>query len=670
MTSELATSKDAVSFEVNYRGEAFPMNLSCSCTVLKLGAELECKTGASLSTQKLILPTSKNKRSRPAVKPSDEDSSTTTLAELGIQGGSRLMLTGVTVQELKSLNQESEQAEKFNARTRGFEAELRRERRRRADGTGSKTDGTGPPGGQYTFGSYKVLEARAGRELTPPETEAKQLLYRLASDPGIVGIMHKHKWAVGELTEMPPEGKVGVSAVCLLGYNRNQGQEISLRLRTDDMKGFRKYDVIIKTLLHELAHMVWSEHDNNFKSLDSQLNKEYNSIHSHRQGGSTVSGSAPAEAAEFAHNWDQDGGYDSDDAMTATKASSGSKLGRAIETSFDKSMDPREAARLASIMRLSAATAPRPPPPPPLDGAPQLPPSLFQGCACGCSTPCLECTPAMSSNDDLAAADTDMAEADAAAAGADADVAEADADMAPRGIGSVPSADDVMVGDEERCGGVEEGSGKTDDTKTSSVQKQIGEEEREGGAGGTGGLTQGAEAEATSFIPSSSAPWSSGRGGTTHSVGGGSDDRDVSQDGMVEEVMFDDPVMAEMQAAAAAVGHKARAGVEEVVSRSSNFDDAEKCLSTVITILSNVVQQPDNEKFRFLRWGNNAIKRRIQSQTGAVNVLKTAGFVEVQGDSDPGLRLKRDDPGLIRIVLDTVQVALASVQDMSRAQLV
>ena len=57
---------------------------------------------------------------------------------------------------------------------------------------------------------------------------------------------------------MPPEGKVGVSAVCVLGVNINRGQEISLRLRTDDLRGFRRYDSIRQTLCHELAHMVRS----------------------------------------------------------------------------------------------------------------------------------------------------------------------------------------------------------------------------------------------------------------------------------------------------------------------------------------------------------------------------------------------------------------------------
>ena len=68
--------------------------------------------------------------------------------------------------------------------------------------------------------------------------------------------LNAYRWSVGKLSEMPPEGKVGVSPVCILGVNINAGQEISLRLRTDDLRGFRRYDRIRETLIHELAHMV------------------------------------------------------------------------------------------------------------------------------------------------------------------------------------------------------------------------------------------------------------------------------------------------------------------------------------------------------------------------------------------------------------------------------
>ena len=89
------------------------------------------------------------------------------------------------------------------------------------------------PAGPHVFQRFEVWGV-AG--LSPPPSEALSLLHRLAADPGIAGIMRKHGWTVGTLSEMPPEGKVGVSPVCILGVNINAGQEISLRLRTDDLK--------------------------------------------------------------------------------------------------------------------------------------------------------------------------------------------------------------------------------------------------------------------------------------------------------------------------------------------------------------------------------------------------------------------------------------------------
>lgn len=43
---------------------------------------------------------------------------------------------------------------------------------------------------------------------------------------------------------MPIPGKVGISPVCILGLNVNKGQEILLRLRTDDLKGKVLYPTI------------------------------------------------------------------------------------------------------------------------------------------------------------------------------------------------------------------------------------------------------------------------------------------------------------------------------------------------------------------------------------------------------------------------------------------
>jgi hypothetical protein len=84
------------------------------------------------------------------------------------------------------------------------------------------------------------------------------------------------RFKVGLLSEMPPTDFMDDTRAvsCLLGLNINRGQEIKLRLRTNDLRGFRNYQKIRETLVHELTHNVWSGHDNNFKTLNSQLLRE------------------------------------------------------------------------------------------------------------------------------------------------------------------------------------------------------------------------------------------------------------------------------------------------------------------------------------------------------------------------------------------------------------
>nr|XP_027190362.1 uncharacterized protein LOC101491364 isoform X6 [Cicer arietinum] len=164
-------------------------------------------------------------------------------------------------------------------------------------------------------------------ELNPPPSEALKRMHMLAADPGIVAVMNKHRWRVGIMTEMAPIGYVGVSPKCILGFNKNCGEEISLRLRTDDLKGFRKYESIKKTLLHELAHMIYSEHDANFYALDRQLNQEATSLDWTRSAGHTLSGVRSSEIYEEDFMEDSSnipqklGGNRSDQLMTARESS-------------------------------------------------------------------------------------------------------------------------------------------------------------------------------------------------------------------------------------------------------------------------------------------------------------------------------------------------------------
>lgn len=91
---------------------------------------------------------------------------------------------------------------------------------------------------------------------------------------------------MGTLTEFAPHEHPD-----LLGLNVNRGEAIKLRLRTDVYDGFRLYADIRRVLCHELAHNVWGEHDNNFKTLNSRLNKDVADFErAQREGAHTLSG--------------------------------------------------------------------------------------------------------------------------------------------------------------------------------------------------------------------------------------------------------------------------------------------------------------------------------------------------------------------------------------------
>lgn len=117
---------------------------------------------------------------------------------------------------------------------------------------------------RYTFQSLRILP-----QYQHQQSKAMAILNKLKSHRGIQAIMKNNKWTVGSLIELCPK-----TSSHLLGYNQNKGQVIALRLRTDDLTGFRSFGSILKVLTHELTHMVHSDHDDKFKSLNSLLNKQ------------------------------------------------------------------------------------------------------------------------------------------------------------------------------------------------------------------------------------------------------------------------------------------------------------------------------------------------------------------------------------------------------------
>ncbi|KAF1961260.1 WLM-domain-containing protein [Byssothecium circinans] len=120
---------------------------------------------------------------------------------------------------------------------------------------------------QYTFQTLRPLP------YLPNPDRSLKFLERLRDDAGIKAAMRTHKFSVPLLTEMDPAMHTTHESRTL-GLNRNRGEVIELRLRTDAYDGYRDYKTIRKTLCHELAHNVWGPHDRNFWDLCKQIERE------------------------------------------------------------------------------------------------------------------------------------------------------------------------------------------------------------------------------------------------------------------------------------------------------------------------------------------------------------------------------------------------------------
>ncbi|THH16319.1 hypothetical protein EUX98_g9318 [Antrodiella citrinella] len=220
-------STNDITINVSYRGSTYPISVPSSSLLADLQASIEDLTGVPVSHQKLLYKGKKTSR-RPTSE--DEEERTETVEGAGLKDGLKVMLVGGTKEEVGTVQREEQKAKQRET--------IERERRAKP---------------QAKF----------------PSPEALNVLRRLADDPAIRHVMQTHRFAVGVLTEFAPHEHPDK-----LGYNTNAGQSISLRIRTDLYDGFRPYLDVRKVLLHELTHNVWGDHDNNFKELNSQLNRE------------------------------------------------------------------------------------------------------------------------------------------------------------------------------------------------------------------------------------------------------------------------------------------------------------------------------------------------------------------------------------------------------------
>ncbi|KAI0675850.1 WLM-domain-containing protein [Trametes maxima] len=239
----MSSTDGEITIIVSYRGAAHPLALLPDSTLAYLQDRLEELTSVPVHNQKLLY---KGKKTVPEGA---------TVFDAGLRDGSKMQLIGPTAEELGGLQAvEGEHQRKER---------ILQERAQKAPAKVRSTGGSPSFDSQYTFHRIEPLPH------LPNPASARDLLTRLSNDPAIRHVMRKHQFAVGVLTELAPHEQPH-----LLGLNVNAGQAIKLRLRTDRYDGFRTYKEVRRVLCHELTHNVWGDHDNNFKELNSTLNRE------------------------------------------------------------------------------------------------------------------------------------------------------------------------------------------------------------------------------------------------------------------------------------------------------------------------------------------------------------------------------------------------------------
>lgn len=189
----------------------------------------------------------------------------------------KIVLMGATTNEVSELQSDIEERKARMSRRRAALQEGRKVKATKTRDWKKVQDEA-----RYTFHTIRPLP------YLPNPEKSQRYLERLANDAGIKASMRKHGFSVGLLTEMnPAEHTTHESRT--LGLNRNRGEVIELRLRTDAYDGYRDYKVIRKTLCHELTHNVWGDHDQRFWKLCREIEAEVEK-NDWQRGGHSVGG--------------------------------------------------------------------------------------------------------------------------------------------------------------------------------------------------------------------------------------------------------------------------------------------------------------------------------------------------------------------------------------------
>jgi hypothetical protein len=240
-----------INLTLHHHSKPIEVSLPEASTLSDLSAYVEETLSIPIANQKFLI-SPKVGLKKPPFNSTDASIPASTLQD------KKIVLLGSTTSEVSSLSQSISRATAQVHRRPGpikaaTPARTRDPKRAHDDAT-------------YTFHSIQPLN------YLPNPQRSLDFLKRLANDPGIKAAMRQHKFAVGLLTEMNPAEHTTENSRTL-GLNRNKGEVIELRLRTDAFDGYRDYKTIRRTLCHELAHNVWGDHDRNFHNLWNEIEK-------------------------------------------------------------------------------------------------------------------------------------------------------------------------------------------------------------------------------------------------------------------------------------------------------------------------------------------------------------------------------------------------------------
>jgi len=323
----------AVSF--SYRGKQYSLHFDESATIAHLCAAIQDDLSVPVENQKLLVPKVGTLKA--------PFSETQSLKQLE---NKKITLMGTPNDEIASLNRASAAATARHAHLAAARRNPPKLMSRR-DPARAQEDST------YTFMQLRPLPN------LPHPSRSLAFLERLKADPGIKTAMRKHKFSVGLLTEMDPlsyteSNHEGTTRI--LGLNRNKGEVIELRLRTDAYDGYRDYKTIRNTLCHELAHNVHGPHDRNFWDLCHQIEREVAKA-DWKSGGRNVAGSdfyepADVQSEEIAYDH---GGWTGGELVLG----SGSTPGMTATASSTNALSRREIIAKAAEERMKKMTETR-----------------------------------------------------------------------------------------------------------------------------------------------------------------------------------------------------------------------------------------------------------------------------------------------------------------------